>query len=150
MGSSRVDVEFGRIAGIFALESHFLLASTYVQGIFEFQRIFFTVYGYDTFATNVDDTQFAAFEEEFRFQRVDCFKYQFFCCRYCATEDQTVVHRISNVDFVRNHYFFHQEATAQAVSIIRFHVLRAASHLHLVIHLGGGRHCCDTQHHCNC
>ena len=29
-----------------------------------------------------------------------------------------IVHRISNVDFVRNHYFFHQEATAQAVSII--------------------------------
>ena len=55
-----------------------------------------------------------------------------------------------NLSLIHIYYFFHQEATTQAVCIIRFHVLRTASHLHLVIHLGRSRHRCDTQHHCNC
>ena len=150
VGSSGVDIEFCRFAGIFALESNFLLASAYIQCIFEVQRIFLAVNSYDTFAANVDNTQFATFEEILSFQRIDSFKYQLFCCRYGTTEDEAVVHGISHVDLIRNHYFFHQEATTQAVCIIRFHVLRIASHLHLVIYLGRSRHSCDTHHHCNC
>ena len=67
VGSSGVDIEFCRFAGIFTLESNFLLASAYIQCIFEVQRIFLAVNSYDTFAANVDNTQFATFEEYLAF-----------------------------------------------------------------------------------
>ena len=149
---SRVDIEFGRVGSIVALESYFFIATTYIKSFFILHGVFFTVYGNYSIATGVDNTQLATFEEvsDFRTQLTESLQFQYFVYRHCTSVNQTVIEGVSNIDFVRSHYFAHHKRATETLCVIMLYVQWMAGCLHSVIYLGGSRNCGCTQHQGNC
>ena len=146
---SRVDVELSRISRVVALESYFFLATAYIKTFFKLHRIFLAINGNNPVATYVDNTQFTSVEEMFSLQFIKSFQLQHLVYWHGTTKNQTIVQCISYIDFVWSHHFFHQERFTQTFSIVMFYILRVASSLNFVVHLGVSRECGKSHHHCN-
>ena len=129
MRSCGIQVEFCRISGIFTLENHFLIATAHIQGFLEFKGVVLSVNGNDAFSAHVDYAHFPAVKEVGSLQRVDGFQYQGPGCRNGAAEDEAVIQRVSEVDFIGHHYLGHHETGSEGLGVVMLDIVGMAGGL---------------------
>ena len=157
MCSSRVEVEFGRIGRIVALERYFLVLTSNIECLLGTKRVLHAIDDDDTGTlATVDHAKLAVVEEVVLLQEdianLLChLQLEFLRYGHGATEDEAVVHRVGEVDLVSHHDLLHYEALAQRLRVVVLHVVRMAGNLlgHVDLCIGAhGKHCqCAQKNH---
>ena len=135
VGGSRIKVELGRIGGVVALERYLLVLTSYVKSLLGSKRILHAIDDDNAGAlAAVDHAKFAVVEEvvllqEYIANLLGNLQLQFLRHGHCTTEDEAVVHRISEVDFVSNHYLLHNKTLTESLGVVVLNVVRMASNL---------------------
>ncbi len=123
MGRGRVEVELGGVGSVFRCESNHLVATANIEGVFEVELVRLAVDSHDAVAAGVDYTELAALEEVFCLEGVDSLEGYGLAYRDYAAIYDTVVHRVSEVDFILLHHRGHQETLTELFCIILLEVL---------------------------
>ena len=146
VGGCRVDVEVGGLSRILALEDDVLLATAYIEGVLEVEFIVLAVNGHDAVTSDVDNTELPAEQEIRSLERIDGLELQGLGCGNSTTEDETVIHRVCEVDLVIDHDLVHHECLAKPLGVITLDILGIAGSLDLVVDLSGYTQGCKNCH----
>ena len=158
VGSGGVKIEFGWFLRVFGTEDDFLVGvdvlallvfaeptTTHVECFAITKRILLSVNDYDTITTSVDDSKLAVAHEVLGTKFREGFQLQIFGDWHGTAENEAVVHRIREVDFIGSHHLLHHEAVANGLCVVVLHIFRMASLLKVHMHLSRHAQCAHQE-----